>query len=186
MNITVYCGASFGNDQAYVDKVKDLANWIADNGYNLVYGGSKVGLMGTLSDSVLEKGSRVIGIMPKFLNNKGIANEKINHLIIVEDMPERKKAMAERGDAFIAMPGGAGTLEEITEVISWSRIGQNDKPCILFNVNGYYDPLKSMYDQMVEKGFLTAEDRGKILFSEDLDEISNFIESYEPPKAREY
>ena len=90
------------------------------------------------------------------------------------------------GDVFIALPGGPGTLEEISEVISWSRIGQNSKPCIIFNVNGYYDSLKNMYDTMVKEGFLTEEDRNKILFSDSFDEIEEFIGKYEPPRVREY
>lgn len=186
MNITVYCGASLGNGKEYEEYAENMGKWIGENNHTLVYGGGKVGLMGIVADAVLKEGSKVYGVMPLFLQEREIAHLSLTKMITVDNMTERKKIMMEMGDVFIALPGGPGTLEEISEVISWSRIGQNSKPCIVFNVNGYYDSLKNMYDTMVKEGFLTEEDRNKILFSDSFDEIEEFIEKYEPPKVREY
>lgn len=186
MNITVYCGASEGLNNIYREKTIKLGQWIAKKNYNLVYGGGKVGLMGAIADTVISKGGEVIGIIPKFLEEREIAHTGISELISVDNMSERKYQMIELGDAFIALPGGPGTLEEITEVISWARIGKNNSPCILYNVNGYFDNLRAMYDGMVSEGFLTQDDRDKILFSTDIVEIEDFIMDYKAPKIRRY
>lgn len=186
MNITVYCGANYGNDEVFREETTDLGNWIAENGYTLVYGGSQVGLMRVVADTVLENGGKVIGVMPKFLTEREPAHPGLTELVYVEDMSDRKRKMAELGDVFIALPGGPGTLEEITEVISWARIGKNDGPCILYNEKQYYDPLKQMYQNMVAEGFFTQEDMDKILFSNDLEEIERFIAAYQPPHVRGY
>ena len=186
MKITVYCGASMGTSSKYKEAAEKLGKWIADNDYELVYGGGKVGLMGVIANTVLENGGKAHGIMPDFLANRELAHISLTSLEIVEDMSIRKKKMIELGDVFIALPGGPGTLEEITEVISWSRIGKNPNPCILFNESGYYDFLEKMYSTMVEEGFLTKEDKEKILFSSDLVEIKEFIENYKKPEIRQY
>lgn len=186
MKITVYCGASEGKQAVYREKTIELAKWMTSKQYSLVYGGGKVGLMGILADTILTNGGQVIGIMPTFLKEREIAHPNLTELIVVPDMPTRKSQMIALGDAFIALPGGPGTLEEITEVISWSRIGQNDGPCILYNVNGYFDHLKQQYDRMVEEGFLSQVDRDKILFSDDLDDIEDFILTYQAPEIRQY
>lgn len=186
MKITVYCGASEGKQAVYREKTIELAKWMTSKQHYLVYGGGKVGLMGILADTILAKGGQVIGIMPTFLKEREIAHPNLTELIVVPDMPTRKSQMIALGDAFIALPGGPGTLEEITEVISWSRIGQNDGPCILYNVNGYFDHLKQQYDRMVEEGFLSQVDRDKILFSDDLDDIEDFIRTYQAPEVRQY
>ncbi|MDO4432157.1 MAG: TIGR00730 family Rossman fold protein [Aerococcaceae bacterium] len=183
MNITIYCGASFGNDECYATAARKIGQWIADNGHSLVYGGSKVGLMGIVADTVLANGAEAIGVMPAFLQEKELAHESLSQLHIVDDMSQRKRKMIELGDVYMALPGGPGTLEEISEVISWSRIGQNANPCILFNENGYYDCLQAQFQRMVDNGFLTQDDYGKILFSSDLEVIQAFIERYEPPKS---
>lgn len=186
MKITVYCGASEGKQPVYREKTIELAKWMISKQYSLVYGGGKVGLMGILADTILAKGGQVIGIMPTFLKEREIAHPNLTELIVVPDMPTRKSQMIALGDAFIALPGGPGTLEEITEVISWSRIGRNDGPCILYNVNGYFDHLKDQYDRMVAEGFLNQADRDKILFSDDLDDIEDFIQTYQAPEIRQY
>ena len=124
--------------------------------------------------------------MPTFLQQRELAHDKLDKLIIVESMSERKKVILEKGDVCIALPGGPGTLEEITEVVSWSRIGQNSNPCIFFNTNNYYSLIEKFYDQMVSNEFLTQEDRNKILFSKSLKEIEEFIQNYKAPKIRTY
>lgn len=186
MNITVYCGAALGNQPCYQQAVVKLGEWIAHSGYSLVYGGGKAGLMGLVADTVLQQSGKVIGIIPEFLRQREVAHHHLTELIVVQSMSERKKLMIEKGNAYIALPGGPGTLEEISEVISWARIGQNPNPCVLFNQNGYYDALRQMYDHMVEQGFLTQTDRDKILFSADFGEIEQFIADYVPPPLRQY
>ena len=186
MNITVYCGANLGNSPIYQQAAIRLADWIAQNGYSLVYGGSKVGLMGLIADRVLAQQGKVIGVIPEFLQQREIAHQGLSELIVVNNMAERKAKMLELGDACIALPGGAGTLEEISEVYSWARIGKNPNPCILFNEKGFYDPLKTLFENMVNAGFLSQSDFSKLLFSADLTEISEFIAHYQPPVLRTY
>lgn len=186
MNITVYCGASLGNNPIYQQTTERLGKWIAEKGHQLVYGGGAAGLMGAIANSVLEHGGKAIGIIPKFLKERELAHSGLTELFVVETMVERKRKMFDLADAFIALPGGPGTLEEITEVISWARIGQNPNPCILFNENGYFDSLRDFYRNMVKEGFLTQADFEKILFSNDLAEIESFIQNYQPPKVRTY
>lgn len=186
MKITVYCGASVGNNAAHQQAAISLGQWIAARQYTLVYGGGNAGLMGLLANTVLENGGKVIGIMPTFLQARELAHTGLTEMITVRSMPERKSKMIELGDVYIALAGGPGTLEEITEVISWARIGQNNNPCILFNSDGYYEPLKAFFDNMVVQGFLTQTDRDKTLFSADLGEIGAFIADYTPPEVRKY
>lgn len=186
MNITVYCGASLGNDPIYQDSAERLGKWIAENQHRLVYGGGRAGLMGVIADTVLAEGGEVIGIIPTFLCERELAHTGLTELITVDSMSARKQKMIALGDAYIALAGGPGTLEEISEVISWARIGQNPNPCILFNQNGYYNPLKMLFEQMVKSAFLTADDFQKILFSDDLTEIAHFISTYQAPEIRRY
>lgn len=186
MNIVVYCGASNGNDPVYRQTAKNLGEWIADQKHTLIYGGGKAGLMGVIADSVIDKKGKVIGVMPTFLMERELAHSKLTKMYSVKTMSERKQKMLDLGDACIALPGGPGTLEEITEMISWSRVGQNPNPCILFNENGFYDPLKNLYDSMVDSEFLTQNDRDKTLFSNSLKEINQFIKNYTPPEIRKY
>ncbi|QIW16610.1 Rossman fold protein, TIGR00730 family [Pasteurellaceae bacterium RH1A] len=186
MKITVYCGASLGNHPAHQEATKDLANWIVSNQHTLVYGGSRAGLMGLIADSVLAQGGKAIGIMPKFLQERELAHPALTEFVLVDTMAQRKAKMLELADACIALPGGPGTLEEITEVYSWARIGQNSSPCIFFNKQGFYNPVRQMYASMMEAGFLTQTDFDKLLFSEDLAEIEAFIASYQAPLVRTY
>lgn len=186
IKVAVYCGASHGNNKIYINKTIELAKWIANNNNSLVFGGGNVGLMGTVADSVLENGGEVIGVMPNFLAEREIAHKGLTKMHLVKSMHERKSKMIDLADCFIALPGGPGTLEEITEVISWGRIGQQLKPCILFNINGFYNNLRHQYDLMVSEGFLSEDDRSKILFTDSFDEIESFIECYNPPDVRTY
>lgn len=186
MNITVFCGASLGMNKLYQEKTIELGKWIAQNHHQLIYGGGKVGLMGLIADTVLENGGRVIGVMPRFLVEREISHTKLNELIVVDNLSDRKARMIERGDVFMALSGGLGTLEEIAQVISWARVGQNDKPCILINVNGYYNYLAKFFDHMTEEGFLSRADREKTLFSDNLEEIERFIKNYQKPEVRKY
>lgn len=184
--IAVYCGASKGRNRIYENYALKLAEWIATHHYQLVYGGGKVGLMGILADAVLTGGGQVIGVMPQFLIDREIANDRLNRLVVTKNMDERKQKMMALADCCVALPGGPGTLEEITEAFSWARVGQNDNPCVFLNVNGYYNLLRSFFDQMVTEGFLSSADRSKLLFTDQFDRIDHFIETYIPPRTRRY
>lgn len=186
MNITVYCGANQGKNPVYKQAAIELSEWIVKNNNNLVYGGGKVGLMGIIADTVLQLGGEVIGVIPVFLKDREMAHKHLTKLYTVTTMDERKRKMLDLGNACIALPGGPGTLEEITEVFSWARVGQNNKPCIFYNVNHYYDLIEQFYNRMVTEEFLSIEDRNKLLFSNSLDEINTFIQNYQPPFIRTY
>ena len=170
MNITVYLGANEGNDPRLRKSVEELGAWIGSSGNALVYGGSKSGLMGAIADSVLQAGGEVTGIEPQFF----IENE-LQHDIVTKDMSERKAKMIELGDAFIAFPGGTGTLEEITEVMSKVSLKHMNAPCILYNLNGYYDDLKALLAKMIDKGLSSKERQEGIYFAENLDEIKRIL-----------
>lgn len=182
MNIAVYCGSTLGNDKIFREVAVKLGMWIGKNKHTLVYGGGKSGLMGIVAETVLQEGGEVIGIIPEFLCDKELKNIDVTELQIVQNMSERKKRMADLSQAYIALPGGSGTLEEIAEVISWSKLGQNPHPCILMNIKNFYEPLKDLFKLMVDKKFLEQEEFDQILFSDNIDEIENFIKNYKPLK----
>ncbi len=186
MNLAVYCGANQGRENKYVSSAEKVGTWIGKNNHTLVYGGGKAGLMGILADSVLANGGKVIGVIPSFLKNRELAHDGLTKLYTVKNMHERKKMMIDQAEAYLALPGGAGTLEEITEVVSWGRIGEHQNPCIFYNEDGYYDLIRSFYSKMVLEGFLTQQDYEKILFSSSLNTIEQFIQNYIPPQIRSY
>ena len=160
MNITVYLGANEGNNPSLKRAVKELGTWIGKSGNALIYGGSKSGLMGALADSVLNAGGNVTGVEPQFFIENEFQHEGITKLIVTKDMSERKNKMIELGNVFIAFPGGTGTLEEITEIMSKVSLKQLNAPCIVYNLNGYYDGLKAMLKHMIDMG-LSSEERQK-------------------------
>ena len=176
MNITVYLGANEGNDPFLKETVREMGAWIGTNGNTLVYGGSKSGLMGELAESVLQAGGKVIGVEPQFFIDAGFVYDEITELITTKDMSERKAKMIELGEAFIAFPGGTGTLEEITEVMSKVSLKHLDAPCILYNLNGYYDSLKQLLEHMIEMDLSSAEKQEGIYFAEDLEEIQRILD----------
>ena len=176
MNITVYLGANEGNDPALREAVQALGTWIGTSGNTLVYGGSKTGLMGELAKSVLAAGGKVIGVEPQFFMDAGFQYDGLTELIVTEDIPARKRKMVELGEAFIAFPGGTGTLEEIAEVMSKVSLRHLDAPCILYNLNGYYDGLKALLARMIEKGLSSPERQQGIYFVEDLEQIKEILQ----------
>ena len=171
MNITVYLGANKGNDDSLERAVQELGQWIGDSGHALVYGGSKTGLMGILAESAVESGGKVTGVEPEMFIQSEVQYDGVTELIVTKDFPERKRKMIELGDAFIAFPGGTGTLEEIAEVISQTALEQLDASCILYNLNGYYDGLKALIFHMIEMGLSTEERQKQIYFAENLADI---------------
>ena len=172
MNITVYLGANEGNDPCLRKSVEELGAWIGSSGNALVYGG---GLMGAIADSVLQAGGKVTGIEPQFFIENELQHDGLTRLIVTKDMSERKAKMIELGDAFIAFPGGTGTLEEIAEVMSKVSLKHLDAPCILYNLNGYYDDLKALLLKMIDKGLSSKERQEGIYFAENLDEIKRIL-----------
>ena len=176
MNITVYLGALEGNDPALGDAVRELGTWIGESGNSLIYGGSKSGLMGQIAESVLNAGGKVTGVEPQFFVEAELQYDEITELIVTKDMTERKTKMIELGDAFIAFPGGTGTLEEITEVMSKLSLNQLNAPCIFYNLNGYYDSMKKLLLHMVDMGLSTSERQKGIYFASDLEEIKAILD----------
>lgn len=175
MNITVYLGAFKGNAPALVKAVRELGTWIGKSGNSLIYGGSKSGLMGELAESVLDAGGKVTGVEPQFFVDEGFLYDRLTELIVTKDMAERKKKMIELGDAFIAFPGGTGTLEEIAEVMSKVSLKHLEAPCILYNLNGYYDSLKELLLHMIEMGLSSEEKQKGIYFADDLEQIKSIL-----------
>ncbi len=153
-SIGIFCGSSAGEHPLYLETARLVGRTLAQQGLALVYGGGKVGLMGAVADAALEAGGVVIGVMPRGLVEREIAHRGLTELHVVEDMHERKTKMAALADGFIALPGGAGTLEEIFEQWTWAQLGIHEKPCAFLNIKGYYDPLQAMVDNMVREGFM--------------------------------
>ena len=177
MNITVYCGSNFGDNPHFEEAARNLGARIARAGHALVYGGSSVGLMGAVSRAAIEGGAPVIGVEPAFFIEAGVAQHDLTELIVCDTMGERKAKMIELGDAFVAFPGGTGTLEEIAEVMSMVSLRQLDAPCILYNLNGYYDSLKALLNEMICKGLSSAQRQAGIHFAADLAQIRALLES---------
>lgn len=166
MNITVYCGANTGRDPDFSRAAAELGTWIGANGHRLVYGAGDVGLMGILSNAVLGSGGEVLGVTPDFFVLAEEIHESLTELRITADMPERRKVMIEEGDAFIALPGGTGTLDEISEVMSLTRLGMMGdtvRPVMMYNVNEYYDHFFRFLDRMEEEGLFTEKDRASVI-----------------------
>ena len=177
MNITVYLGANEGKDPTLKMAVRELGTWIGESGSRLIYGGSKSGLMGELAESVLQAGGEVIGVEPQFFIDMEYQYDEITELIVTKDMTERKTKMIELGEVFIAFPGGTGTLEEIAVIMSKVSLKHLDAPCILYNLNGYYDSLKALLLHMTEMGLSSPERQEGIYFAENLEEICEIIKN---------
>ena len=177
MNIVVYLGARPGRNPLYKEKVRELGAWIAAQGHRLVYGGSAIGLMGELADSALKAGGEVHGVEPRFFVDAVLQHKGVQELTVVETMAERKQKMIELGDAFIAFPGGTGTLEEISEIISMTCLNLTSCPCIIYNIGGYYDILAEFLDRMVSEEFMTRENREKIKFVRNINELESVLTS---------
>ncbi|MEM8702409.1 MAG: TIGR00730 family Rossman fold protein [Pseudomonadota bacterium] len=180
-SICVFCGSSFGTRTAYTETALETGRVIAEHGYRLVYGGAKVGLMGTVADGALKAGGEVVGVLPRALEEKELAHEGLNELHLVSSMHERKALMADLSDAFIALPGGAGTLEEIFEVWTWGQLGYHQKPCGFLNVEGYYDQLIAFLDHQTEEAFTKQAMRQMIQIADTPKALVDLFKSYEAP-----
>ncbi|MBQ6496674.1 MAG: TIGR00730 family Rossman fold protein [Firmicutes bacterium] len=176
MNITVYLGSSEGKDASLKEAVRQLGTWIGESGNALVYGGSKIGLMGILAESVVEAGGKATGVEPQFFIDRVLQYDGLTELIVTEGMADRKAKMIELGDAFIAMPGGTGTLEEIAEIMSMVSLKHLDAPCILYNHKGYYDDLKKQLQKMIREGFSDSGRQSRIFFADDISQIIRILQ----------
>lgn len=180
--IALYCGSRTGNKPIYRDTAIELAQHIATQGFGIVYGGASIGLMGQVADTVLEHGGEVVGVIPEFMLDYEIAHSQLTELHIVKSMHERKALMAERASAFIALPGGLGTFEEILEIATWGQLNQHQKPMIIYNVNRFYDALIAQLDHAVEEGFLPPQHRAKLIICENPEQISSVIKNLNSPQ----
>lgn len=171
MNICVFCGSSPGYNSIYATAAKELGSLLAIGNHTLIYGGGNVGLMGIVADAVLEKQGQVIGVIPKFLMDKEVGHLGLTSLEIVTSMHERKKRMADLSDAFIAIPGGWGTLEEIAEILTWKQLGLLTQPVALLNINGFFNPLIQQMKSMVDEGFLREQNFLSIKTSDSATEL---------------
>src|SRR5215213_1976967 len=179
--VCVFSGSSPGADLAYRVAARDLGLRLAERGVDVVYGGASVGLMGAVADAALEAGGRVIGVIPQALVDREVAHPALSDLWVVDSMHERKALMAELSDAFVALPGGVGTLEELFEVYTWNQLGLHAKPLGLFNVRGYFDGLARFLDHATAERFVTPQHRAMLLVSEDLGELLNGLAGWEAP-----
>ena len=184
MKIAVFCGSGRGVNPIFAEKARQLGQLLVQQGHELVYGGGKTGLMGVIADSVLEAGGKVYGVMPVTLTDKEIQHSGVTELFIVADMHERKAKMAELADAFIAMPGGIGTLEEIFEIWTWGQLGYHYKPCGFFNINGYYDQLLGFIDTVVNQEFMRPEYAQMMQVSADSEQLLELLINYQAPAQK--
>jgi uncharacterized protein (TIGR00730 family) len=181
--ICVFCGSNTGSNPAYARAARDLGKLLAAQKLTLVYGGGKIGLMGELADAVLSAGGEAIGVIPHSLVRKELAHAGLTDLRIVDTMHERKSLMADLADAFIALPGGFGTLDEFCEILTWAQLGLHRKPCALLNTAGYYDHLLALFDHAVAERFLPPQHRAMLVVSDDPQELLQQMSSSEPVTA---
>ncbi len=184
MNVAIYCGSSFGNDKIYVESTKLLAQKLASHNIGIVYGGSIQGLMGVIANESILLNNSVVGVITHDLAKKEIENKNISKLHKVDTINQRKEKMEELSEAFIALPGGYGTLEEITEVLCSAQIGYHKKPCVFYNVNGYYDYFFKFLQNCLNEGFISKDYIDMLIISDNCDEIINKIKNYKSPKSK--
>ncbi|MEO9872779.1 LOG family protein [Ekhidna sp.] len=170
--IAIFCGSKVGNDPAYKEATKELVKTLIEKEIEIVYGGGAVGLMGVVAETALESGGIITGVIPDKLYEMEVAHTGLSKLYRVKDMHERKALMADLSDAFIALPGGVGTLEEITEVMTWSQIGYHSKPCAFLNTNGYYNHFISFFDHMEQQGFLYKSIHDQAIVEEVVEKLA--------------
>ncbi|MBX9577603.1 MAG: TIGR00730 family Rossman fold protein [Chthoniobacterales bacterium] len=180
--LCIYCGSNVGNDPLFLETARLVGKILAEGDHTLVYGGGSVGLMGVVADAALAAGGKVIGIIPELFvqEKREIAHSGLTELHVVDSMHERKYKMASLADAFLALPGGIGTLEEIIEAFTWTQIGIHPKPCALLNVNGFYNPLMTLLADMVEKGFLHREQLSQLIVEAEPEVAINHLLSHKP------
>jgi uncharacterized protein (TIGR00730 family) len=181
--LAIFCGSNSGARPDYVEATRSLGRLLAERGIGIVYGGSSVGLMAVLADTMLDELGDVIGVIPRMLVEREVANKALTDLRIVESMHQRKALMAELADGFIALPGGIGTLEEFFEIWTWAQLGMHDKPCGLLNIAGYFDPLLEFLDRAVSEKFVREVHRNMVVVESDPAALLARFEAYEAPRV---
>jgi len=178
--ICVFCGSSLGTDPVHAKAARSFGRALASKGLGLVFGGGSIGLMGTLADAVLDAGGDVVGVIPAFLDERELGHRGLSRQIVVTSMHERKALMAQMSEAFVALPGGFGTVEEFCEVLTWAQLGLHAKPCALLNVQGFFAPLLRLFDDQVRLGFLAPGHRALVLVGTDPEELAATLASLPP------
>lgn len=176
-SVCVYCGSSNGRNPVYIEAARQFGTALAVAGVNCVYGGGSIGLMGTVAHSTLEAGGHVTGIIPQFLEKREVMLREVTDLIVTDDMHERKRLMFEKSDAFVALPGGIGTLEEVVEMMTWAQLGQHRKPILLANIDSFWSPLLELMDHMRTEAFIRPETEVPYLVAERIEDILPMLES---------
>lgn len=184
-SITVFCGSKEGYNEVYRETAYALGAALADKGIRLVFGGGKIGLMGAVAEGVLQNNGEVVGVIPDFLSSKEVAHDGLTEMITVKTMHERKLKMHELSDAAITLPGGLGTMDEMFELLTWGQLGLHNKPMGLLNINGFYDSLKVLMNNMVDEGFLQECTRDLLLISDSIDELFDMLNNYTPPETEQ-
>lgn len=184
MKVAVFCGSSPGKDERYANVAAELGRYMASQGIDLVFGGGNVGLMGTIADAVLAGGGQVFGVIPESLRERELAHQGLTRLDVVASMHERKAAMADMADAFVALPGGPGTMDEIFEAWTWAQLGYHSKPCAFYNAFGYYDHLLAFIGQMSQSGFLKPEHAAMLIVAKEPAALVEALNCYQPPARK--
>ena len=184
-SICVYCGSGPGTNPAYVEAAMQFGRTLAENGIRLVYGGGAVGLMGAIAEAVIDNGGTVTGIIPQFLTDREHLLKEAQEIIVTRDMHERKQLMFEHADAFVAMPGGVGTLEELVEQLTWAQLGRHKKPILLANIEGFWDPLCALLDHMRTMEFIRAGLSFTLLVADDVNDILPKLQAAAQPYSEE-
>ena len=175
--VAVYCGSRLGNDGVYEQAARELGRELADNGMGLVYGGASIGLMGAVADEVIQGGAQAVGVIPTFMLKHEIAHEQLTRLHLTDTMHTRKTVMAEYADAFITLPGGLGTLEEIMEIATWRQLYQHEKPMIILNINGFYDRMIEHLKYTADQGFMKQQDLERLVVCNSISEAIDMLKT---------
>lgn len=179
-SVCVFCGSASGTNPAFAEAARELGRALAAQGLTLVYGGGRVGLMGVVASAALAAGGAVVGVIPHSLSQKEIAQEDCTELIVVNTMHERKALMADRSHAFVALPGGYGTCDELFEILTWAQLGIHTKPVAVLNVNGFFTPLLAWLDHVVAEGLLKPKHRERLLVAGSVPELLTQLSTWEP------
>lgn len=182
-SICVFCGSRLGKSSSHTEAARQFAKVMTNRGLSLIYGGSSVGLMGTLANEVLLGGGKVTGVLPQKLKDKELAHTKLSEMIVVETLHERKQKKFELSDGFVALPGGLGTFEEFFEVLTWQQFGSHKKPCGILNVDGFFDPLLEMLERVCAEGYLSESHRNMILVSTQPEDLVKQMLEYSPRRG---
>ncbi len=175
--VAVYCGSRLGNNEVYEQSARELGRELADNGMGLVYGGASIGLMGAVADEVIQGGAQAVGVIPTFMLKHEIAHEQLTRLHLTDTMHTRKTVMAEYADAFITLPGGLGTLEEIMEIATWRQLYQHEKPMIILNINGFYDRMIEHLKYTADQGFMKQQDLERLVVCNSISEAIDMLKT---------